>query len=91
MIRRQFFAGQPEPAYTSFQPWNLRARDYIAPELLWYLGFPDQARKKAQDAAAAAQGAHPFLYSCSLLHVALVHAHCHEPQAVRSVWTRWSS
>jgi DNA-binding winged helix-turn-helix (wHTH) protein/tetratricopeptide (TPR) repeat protein len=77
------FPGQPDRAYTSFQPWNLRARDYNVPQLLWYLGFPDQARKKAQEAAAAAESAHPMLRSYALWNVALVHAHCHEPQAVK--------
>ncbi len=48
-------SNKPEPGYTSFKPWNLRARDYIAPLLDWYFGLADRARKGSEGPVVVSQ------------------------------------
>jgi tetratricopeptide (TPR) repeat protein len=76
-------SSQSETGYTAFQPWNLRARNYIAPTLLWYLGFPDQARKRSQQVLILAQKADPMLFAFALWHGGMLYAQCGEPQFVK--------
>jgi predicted ATPase len=52
---------------------------------LWYLGYPDQARKKMDEALAIAHElAHPFSLAFALLFAADVHQLCRERQAVQN-------
>jgi tetratricopeptide (TPR) repeat protein len=77
-------SNKPEAGYTSlFKPWNLRARDYIRPLLDWYLGFPDQARKRSPELVVAAQEVDLTLFADALRHAGTLYALCREPQAIR--------
>jgi adenylate cyclase len=69
--------------------WLSNLREYcahVAPEPLWFLGFPDQARKRGEEALILAQdagvaGLMTFPYALS--HTASMLAACREPVAVR--------
>ncbi len=74
---------KPEPGYTSFKPWNLRARDYIAPLLDWYFGLPDRARKRSEEVVIAAQEVDLTVFADALRHAGQVRVLCGEPQAIR--------
>jgi predicted ATPase len=52
--------------------------------VLWYLGYPDQAREKSQQAVALARElSHPFSLAHALDSAAMLHQHCGERQAVQ--------
>jgi class 3 adenylate cyclase/tetratricopeptide (TPR) repeat protein len=69
--------------------WFSNIREYcahIAPEPLWFLGFPDRARRRGEEALILAQdagvaGLMTFPYALS--HMAAMLAACREPAAVR--------
>ncbi len=69
--------------YTSFKPWNLGARDYIAPLLDWYFGLPDRARKRSEEVVVAAQEVDLTVFADALRHAGQVRVLCGEPQAIR--------
>ena len=69
--------------YTSFKPWNLAARNYIAPLLDWYFGLPDRARKRSEEVVVTAQEVDLTMFADALRHAGQVRVLCGEPQAIR--------
>ena len=70
--------------YTPPQLRGLRGYPaYRASETLWFLGFPDRARRRSEEALALAREAEPLIYAHALTFTARMHANCREPEAVR--------
>jgi len=71
--------------YTSLQLLGLQVYSaHRAPESLWFLGFPDQARRRSKETLVLAQGAEPLILAHALTRAACIHADCREPEAVRN-------
>jgi tetratricopeptide (TPR) repeat protein len=70
--------------YTPLQLRGLRGYSaYRAPETLWFLGFPDQARRRSEEALTLTREAEPLIHAHALTFTARMHANCREPGAVR--------
>ena len=62
---------------------------YHAAEVLWLLGYPDQALRRSQDSLALARElSHPSTMSDALSFAAWFHQHRGERQAVQARWRR---
>ena len=71
--------------YTSLQLLGLQVYSaHRAPESLWFLGFPDQARRRGKETLVLAQEAEPLIFAHALTRAAYIHADCGEPEAVRN-------
>jgi adenylate cyclase len=71
--------------YTPLQLLGLQVYSaHRAPESLWFLGFPDQARRRSEEILVLAQEAEPLILAHALTRTAYMHADCREPEAVRN-------
>ena len=70
--------------YTPMQLRGLQVYSaHRAPEALWFLGFPDQARRRSEETLVLAEKAEPLLLAHALTFTAYMHVNCREPKAVR--------
>src|SRR5208282_3078907 len=70
--------------YTPMQLRGLQVYSaHRAPEALWFLGFPDQARRRSEETLVLAEKAEPLLLAHALTFTSYMHVNCREPKAVR--------
>ena len=78
--------------YTSLQLLGLQVYSaHRAPESLWFLGFPDQARRRSKETLVRAHGAEPLILAHALTQAAYMHADFRDPAAVRNRIERLSA
>jgi predicted ATPase/class 3 adenylate cyclase len=74
---------RPDQAHVSGQDPKVTSLSY-ASWALWFLGYPDQARKSSHQALALAEElSHPFSLVFALLHAAYLHQFLREEQAAQ--------
>jgi tetratricopeptide (TPR) repeat protein len=70
--------------YTPMQLRGLQVYSaHRAPEALWFLGFPDQARRRSEETLVLAEKAEPLLLAHALAFTSYMHVNCRELKAVR--------